>query len=516
MVSSTSCLRNTSEARRPCLDFFWLLQLLVLFIRLSRVIHSFFTDTLIDKNIFCPFFEIGPHMKRALSTATLLVLLISFSFAGTRKPKLVSGPMQGHTTATSTMIWVLVKDASKVTVTLREPKSGKIVALDKSTEGIRSYKRQQPIIFDFKDLAPNTNYVADIVLDGKSVSNDRVVKTFDNNPHADFSFTEGSCAYLPPVGFRWIQPGNNERIYKYAIQIPADFNIWTGDYLYFWRWHYKSDNGMMRKYIHTRQHPKMERYVESRPQYAIWDDHDYGPNDSEGDWKRKDFALDLFKEFWPMPSYGTDSVKGIFSTFKHADSEFFMTDDRYYRTEPFPKDKEAAMLGKGQLKWLEAKLLASTATFKFVVVGSQTLNKTNTHECFQHFPAEVNELMNFINDNRITGIIFLTGDMHYAELIKTERPNAYPLYDFTSSALTSFRFKVSHGHSPMKTNPERVPGTLFDSQNFARVSVTGPAGSRVCKLELFNNHAKLLWSHDISEQELQYPAIKLSEPIQSK
>ena len=33
--------------------------------------------------------------------------------------------------------------------------------------------------------------------------------------------------------------------------------------------------------------------------------------------------------------------------------------------------------------------------------------------------------------------MFLSGDRHFTELLKVERPGTYPLYEFTSSPLTS-------------------------------------------------------------------------------
>ena len=396
--------------------------------------------------------------------------LIAFSTFAT-KPRLISGPMQGQTSATGTMIWVMVKNTAKVNISLKNPKTGVVKQAETKTAGIKDYKRNVPVTIEINGLEPSTEYEITVKLDEKVVSEGRKVKTFTDKKDGDISFLFGSCAYLPPNGFRWIQPGINERTYNYMIKKPADFMMWTGDYLYFWPWHYKSYNGMMRKYVHTRQHPKMERFVESKPQFAIWDDHDYGPNDSEKDWKFKDQALELYKYFWPQQSYGTDSAKGIYYAFTHGDAEFFMTDGRYYRDEP--SVPHAEMLGKSQIKWLEAKLLASKAVFKFIVVGSQTLNKSNTHECYQHYTEEVGELLNFIKEKNIDGVIFLTGDMHYSELTKMDRPGTYPLYDFTSSPITSFRFRVSKTSTPMANNPDRVPGTLYDLQNFGRVSISG-------------------------------------------
>jgi alkaline phosphatase D len=83
------------------------------------------------------------------------------------------------------------------------------------------------------------------------------------------------------------------------------------------------------------------------------------------------------------------------------------------------------------------------------------------------------------------------------------------LYDFTNSAITSFRRNTRR--SSEKNNPFRVPGTLFDRQNYGRIAITGAQGSRVCKLETYNNRGKLEWEINISENDLKYFKTKESK-----
>jgi alkaline phosphatase D len=446
-------------------------------------------------------------MFRTLLSAAFLCVFCMPAIAG--NSKLVAGPMQGHTTATASKVWVLVKNAHSVSVAMINIENNAVVSIQQTTEGLRSYKGITPMTFNFVALSPEQQYKVEIVMDGDTVRPDNVLKTFSNDPNKPYSFLVGSCAYLPPIGVRWMQPGIEERIYPHMIKTGGDFMLWTGDYLYFWKWHYKSWEGMMRKYISTRSHKKMERFVESCPQYSMWDDHDYGPNDAGGHWGGEENAFDVFKRFWPNPSYGTDSLWGNYTSFKYQDSEFFLTDDRSFRTEP--DVKEPSFLGDKQMKLLQSQLLDSKATFKFIAIGNQVLNKLNHKECFQHYTNEVDELTNFIYNNHITGVIFLTGDMHYSELIKAERKDGYPLYDFTCSGITSFRYKVTkHGQ---KENPQRVPGKIYEEQNYGKISVTGTAGNKVCLLEVFNNRGKLKWSHAIPEKELQFSASSSNEKL---
>lgn len=89
------------------------------------------------------------------------------------------------------------------------------------------------------------------------------------------------------------------------------------------------------------------------------------------------------------------------------------------------------------MEWLKNSLLYSSATFKIITVGSQVLNPVSPYDKWRDFPAEYQELMDFLKEYKVNGVLFLTGDRHHSEIIKVDRPGTYPLYDITVSPLTS-------------------------------------------------------------------------------
>lgn len=292
----------------------------------------------------------------------------------------------------------------------------------------------------------------------------------------------------------------SDNVERYMLEVPSDFMLWLGDYLYYLKKDFASPEGMWKRQIKTRKRKDMKRFLMSRPQYSIWDDHDYGSYDGDASFEFKDTSLVLFKNFWPNNAYGTPNTKGIFTHFKKYDAEFFLTDDRFYRSESHKRDKkDGTMLGKEQLYWLKEALKNSDATFKFIAMGSQVLSLCHDGECYNEYPNERTDLLDFIKNNHITGVIFLTGDTHYSELLKLNREGTYPLYDFTCSPISSFLGEVN---TDEKNDPMLVPGTLVKHRNFSRVSIDGTKGKRVCEIELFNDKAKLLWKYTIPESEL--------------
>ena len=159
---------------------------------------------------------------------------------------------------------------------------------------------------------------------------------------------------------------------------------------------------------------------------------------------------------------------------------------------------EKRMLGKEQMDWLKNSLLHSFATFKIVAVGSQVLNPVSPFDKWWDFPAEYDELMNFIKEYKISGVVFLTGDRHHSEIIKVDRPGHYPLYDITVSALTSTGYPFSAAE---KNNPYRVIG--FDQkQNYARFSFSGKRGERKMTVQYLGLKGEPLGEWSVNEKEL--------------
>ena len=78
------------------------------------------------------------------------------------------------------------------------------------------------------------------------------------------------------------------------------------------------------------------------PQYAIWDDHDFGPNDGDKSFVLKETSRKVFMNCWANPSYGEEG-KGIYTRITYNDCDFFLMDDRYFRSND---DIKAMAYGK--------------------------------------------------------------------------------------------------------------------------------------------------------------------------
>ena len=100
-------------------------------------------------------------------------------------------------------------------------------------------------------------------------------------------------------------------------------------------------------------------------------------------------------------------------------------------------------------------------------------------------------------------MVFVSGDRHFGELLKIERAGAYPLYEYTSSPLTSGA--VVNIDASERNNPDVVPGTLQGKRQFGLIKVSGPGTDRRLAFEAYDSDGALLWRHEIRANDLRFP-----------
>lgn len=451
-------------------------------------------------------------MKKHFFYLLMIVIGLPLWITAQNKSKLVSGPWAGNVELRTALIWLEVSaDVKKVSVEYFETShfNTKKLVVFKGELG----KSFNPIKLELNDLEFGTTYQYSVLLDGKKITFPFETRftTKDlwqfRKPAPDFSFITGSCAYFNEAKFdRPGKPyGSDSSIFETMAKTPANFNIWLGDNWYYREVDYSSVWGLKYRASHDRAIPIVQKLMASMPQYAIWDDHDFGPNDAGKNYIFKNESRSIFNDYWLNPNSGENN-EGIYTMFNYGDVDFFMLDDRFFRSDVKMPDsinnltnEDKAYFGKKQLDWLKNNLSFSKATFKIIVTGNQVLNPINNYECVQHYPKEYNDLIGFLTNQKINGVVFLTGDRHHSEVIEMPRPNAYPLYDITVSPLTSGVGKVS---GKELDNPFRVANTLIEAQNFGMISFFGSKGNRTMKVDFIDKNGVNLGSWFVEENKL--------------
>ncbi len=418
---------------------------------------------------------------------------------------LQSGPMVGYADFREVMLWVQTKQPASVKFEYWET----TVATKKLTsEEVRTTLADgNTAHINITNLEPGRKYTYRLYVNGSLVDRPYPLEfqtlalwQYRSGP-PNFTIAVGSCVYVndPQYDRPGTPYGGAYNVFTSLHAKRPDAMVWLGDNTYFREIDWNTRNGMIYRYTHTRSLPEMQPLLASTHHYAIWDDHDYGINDADRSFWLKNTALDVFKLFWANPNYSVSNSGGVTGRFEWGDAEFYLIDDRWNKS---PNDRTTAkreMLGTTQLEWLIDALKTSRATFKFIAFGGQVLNHLSVFENYATYPEEREKFLKALADEKIPGVVFLSGDRHHTELSKLDRTGTYSLLDFTISPLTS----GSSNSAEKETNTLRVPGTYVGGKrNFAIFSFEGPQNNRGFTCTVYDNNGTELWKQSVKAKDL--------------
>ncbi len=434
-------------------------------------------------------------------------ILFSLMFISTYAQDLInSGPMVGYSTMQEVLLWVQTEETANVHFEYYEINNPKVKF---STDKIETEKKNGYVAKLIADqVIPGKKYKYEVYINNYKIERNYAMEfqtqelwKWRTDP-PDVKFIIGSCSYINEPKFdRPGKPyGSNFEIFNSINKKKPDFMLWLGDNTYLREPDWNSRTGFIKRYSHTRAFPELQPLLASTHHYATWDDHDYGPNNSDGSFWLKETASEIFKLFWGNPNYDVTGKGGITGFFQWSDLDFFLLDNRYHRTANNNFTGNRQMLGKDQIDWLINALSFSQASFKFVAVGGQVISNGAVYENYATYPDERKYLLDKIREAKIEGVIFLDGDRHHTILSKMqETKNVYPLYDLTCSSLTA---GVNNDNEPY--NSFKLEETFVNVNNFGMLNVTGPANDRELTIQIFDKDGKELWIKSIKANDLKY------------
>ena len=446
-------------------------------------------------------------MLRHLAAASLL--LAAPVAAQARPVTLRSGPMVGASDLREVKLWAQTTGPARV----------RIVYWDSAAPGVRlataevTTRRDSAYVAHLvaDQVEPGRTYRYEVQVNGRPVrrSYPLLFRTpplwqYRTDPPA-FALLLGSCFYVrePGTDRPTSNYGDSTHIVRAMAARRAELMLWLGDNTYLRETDWNSWTGILRRWTHTRSLPELQPLLGATAHYATWDDHEFGPNDADRGLWNKAQTRAAFELFFRNPSTGVASVpEGITSQFSWGDVEVFLLDDRWFRAPDRRRTGDRPYFGDAQLQWLVDALASSRATFKLVAVGGQVLNTAALWENYATYPEERQRLLDLLAQERIPGVVFLSGDRHFTELTRLDRPGLYPLYDLTVSPLSA---GVS-APTAEEVNTGRVAGTLVTALNFAALEFSGPRLSRTMTIRVFDSNGKELWTRSLTAQDLGWPA----------
>lgn len=434
----------------------------------------------------------------------ILLLLCVYSLSNAQEKFLQSGPMVGYSSMREVLLWVQTKEEAKVHFEYFEIANPKT---KQKSEIITTTKENSFVAKIIVPVLPDKKYEYELYINQKLVKRpyplqfqSQTLWQFRTEPPT-IRIALGGCNYVNEAIYdRPGKPyGSGHQIFKSITEKKPDFMIWSGDNTYLKEVDWDSKAGIRHRYTYSRALPELQALLGSVHHYATWDDHDYGPNDSDRTYQLKNETKETFELFWGNPK--GENGGGISNKFSWADVDVFLLDDRWFRTPDNYKAGKSEMLGKQQLEWLLESLKSSNATFKLVVNGSQMLNDVAADwlEMFSKHKEEYDEFLKRLKIDNVPGVMFLTGDRHSTDLSMMKREGTYPLYDLTVSPLTA---GAVGDRAKDEKNSYRLPNTYFGENNFAILEITGKRKERVLKIIILNAEGKEVWTREIKASEL--------------
>ncbi len=314
------------------------------------------------------------------------------------------------------------------------------------------------------NINPSTQISIDFIIKNKTAEKTiRIpIHTVAQTSH-DFSFIVGSCV------FPYKNKSKKWEIFEKMTTQESDFMLWMGDNLYLLFGEWNSQQKIFEKYLRYRSQKHLQAFMSSTVQFSTWDDHDFGPNNSDSSFENQHLTRKAFDMFWA--NFESPSKKGIYYQYTWSDCDFFVLDGRSFRVQ------DSVLYGKEQLGWLKEGIKNSRASFKFIIGGSQFLSETKAED-WSDIPFEKEDFISFLKDNHENNVVFISGDRHFSDLTLIEE-DGFRLFEITASPLTSPPYPF-----PISKNPNRIKNSWVKKRNFVQIQYFYSSKSSHIKIDI--------------------------------
>jgi hypothetical protein len=255
-------------------------------------------------------------------------------------------------------------------------------------------------------LAPDTAYHYAVESGGQlDLARRGTFRTFPVAP-ASFTFAFSACA----------DTGSNHRVFSHIAGAAPLFFLSTGDF------HYANielnDPAPFRAaYDTVFASPRQSSLYRKVPLVYMWDDHDYGPNDSHRLSPGREAALQVYREYiphYPIPHAAADAP--IDQSFSVGKVRFIMSDMRSQRD---PKTQAEGvnkrMMSPAQLVFFKEQVLEAQAAGQAVFWVSSVpwiQPATAGSDLWGGYATQRAEIADFLAQHQVEGMVILSGDAH--------------------------------------------------------------------------------------------------------
>jgi alkaline phosphatase D len=223
-----------------------------------------------------------------------------------------------------------------------------------------------------------------------------------------------------------------------ANTIKPDYSVWVGDNVYA---DTETDPQHIQRQLEVLLNKDGFKQLREISKFMVtWDDHDYGLNDAGKDYIYKEESKQIHRKFWQLENEISTDQDGIYYAKLEKQPngkvvQFIMLDGRSNRENPLKPFSDA--FGENQWKFIEEQL-KKPADVRFIVNGYQMLLKRPTRwEALVKLGRSRKRLLNIINKTNAQNILFITGDQHYVEVLKSPWNVGYRTFEIMAAGINN-------------------------------------------------------------------------------
>jgi alkaline phosphatase D len=299
-----------------------------------------------------------------------------------------------------------------------------------------------------------------------------------------------------------------------VVTQKPDLFIYLGDNIY---GDTKDMDILAQKYQKLGSKQEFQKLRANTTVLSTWDDHDYGWNDAGKEYQFKEASKEIFMNFWSVPNDSSRRKRaGIYGSHTFSDGkntlQVILLDTRTFR-DPLKRNSETnnldgkfknayqpdatkkTILGDAQWKWLENEF-KQNADLRIICSSIQFGHEYNGWESWTNLPNEQKKMAELIKKTQANGVVFISGDVHWAEISKRNFQGLYPIYDVTASGIT----EDWHNLEPNRYRVKQA----FRENHFGMIEIDWKKDKPDVNMQILNVAGKPVIRHSVPLNKLRF------------
>lgn len=270
-------------------------------------------------------------------------------------------------------------------------------------------------------------------------------------------------------------------LWKDILKQNPDLWIWGGDVVYADWDNSEGLEGLRQAYEVQYKNPEFQALRSKIPMTGVWDDHDFGGDNMEGENPFKKESQRMILEFFKEPAESPRwTQEGLYISYDLLSDgrkvKIFIIDNRYFKKV----EQSAPMIGEVQWRWLEEEIKTSNADLNIFVSGLSVWSPILRYtEEWADWPTEKTRLSALIKKYNPKARLWLTGDKHFGSIFQNQGE-----LEFLSSGMTHVVDRRTWYYLG------RVYGRAYFGLNYGQVDISWDGNNPILSMSIRNQDGR--------------------------